>query len=124
MRLERLLMCGLLAAAGAHAEDLPPPPQQSAVPIPDGQVAMATGRIDALVEEVMARTGVPGIAVAVVAGGEVTLAKGYGVREAGKPGPVDADTVFQLASVSKSVGATVVAAEVGRGKLAWGTPVS
>ena len=54
----------------------------------------------------------------------MALAKGYGVREAGKPEPVDADTVFQLASVSKSVGATVVASQVGAGKLAWDTPVT
>ena len=36
---------------------------------------------------------------------------------------VDADTVFQLASVSKSVGATVVAHEVGIGTVDWDTPV-
>ncbi len=72
----------------------------------------------------MAATGVPGIAVAVVDDGEVALVKGYGVREAGKPEPVDGDTVFQIASVSKSVGATVVAREVGKSVVRWDTPVT
>ena len=48
-----------------------------------------------------------------MSGGAVAFTKGYGVLEAGKRAPVDADTVFQLASVSKSVGATVVATRVG-----------
>jgi CubicO group peptidase (beta-lactamase class C family) len=38
--------------------------------------------------------------------------------------PVDADTVFQLASVSKSVGSTVVAELVGEGKIAWDSKLS
>jgi CubicO group peptidase (beta-lactamase class C family) len=106
------------------AEDLPPPPQFSAVPIPDGQIDTAVGRIDELVAGVMERSGVPGIAVAVVRDGEVVLAKGYGVRETGRPEPVDADTVFQLASLSKSVGATVVANQVGLGVVRWEEPVA
>jgi CubicO group peptidase (beta-lactamase class C family) len=48
----------------------------------------------------------------------------FGVREAGKPEPVNADTVFQLASVSKPVASTVVAALVGRGLVRWDDPVS
>ena len=56
------------------------------------------------------------MAVAVVHGGKTVYAKGFGVKDAskgdGQDNKVDADTVFQLASVSKSVGATVVAHEV------------
>jgi CubicO group peptidase (beta-lactamase class C family) len=48
----------------------------------------------------------------------------FGVREAGKPEPVNADTVFQLASVSKPIASTVVAALVGRGLVCWDAPVS
>jgi CubicO group peptidase (beta-lactamase class C family) len=118
-----LALLGLVAGA-AIAEDPPPPPQFSAVPIPDGQIDMAVGKVDELVAEIMQRTGVPGIAVAVVKDGEVVLAKGYGVREIGHPEPVDADTVFQLASVSKSVGATVVAKQVGAGVVRWEEPIA
>jgi CubicO group peptidase (beta-lactamase class C family) len=123
--LKGALVCAAALWAGGppRAEPLPPP-QVSAVPIPDGQVTMAIGRLDGVIEEVLARTDIPGVAVAVVHDGEVTYVKGFGVREASKPEMVDADTVFQLASVSKSVGATVVAAQVAAGKVDWTTPVS
>jgi CubicO group peptidase (beta-lactamase class C family) len=45
---------------------------------------------------------VPGIAVAIVKDGEVVLAQGWGVREAGKSGPVDAHTRFAIASLTKA----------------------
>lgn len=122
MRWGAMLAAGLLAAGAAGADE--PPSRSSAVPIPPGQVERAVAAVDDLVAEVMARTGVPGVAVAVVHDGRVALAKGYGVRVAGEPAAVGADTVFQLASVSKPVGATVVAHEVGRGAVAWDTPVA
>jgi len=122
MRSPAFLLLIALAAAPASAQESPA--AASAVPIPPGQVAMAVGRIDGLVADVMARTGVPGMAVAVVQDGAVLLAKGYGLREVDKPEPVDAATVFQLASVSKSVAATVVAAQVAAGKVAWDTPMT
>ncbi|HWL27476.1 MAG TPA: serine hydrolase, partial [Burkholderiaceae bacterium] len=50
-------------------------------------------------------------------------AKGFGVRVMGDPTPVDPQTVFQLASVSKSLGSTVVASQVGKQVVAWDTPV-
>jgi CubicO group peptidase (beta-lactamase class C family) len=114
----------VLAAGGAVAQEELPPPQVSAVPIPEGQIARAVDRLGALVEDVQARAGIPGIAVAVVSDGGVALARGFGVREAGKPDVVDADTVFQLASVSKSVGATVVARQVAAGAVAWDTRIT
>ena len=119
-----LLAFSLLAAAipAARAED--PPQLYSAVPIPDGQIAMAISKLDGLVTDMMQRTGVPGIAVAVVADGKLSYAKGFGVREANKADKVDPDTVFQIASVSKSVGATVVAREVAAKKVSWNTPIT
>jgi CubicO group peptidase (beta-lactamase class C family) len=75
----------------------------------------------------MKSTGIPGMAVAIVHGGKTVYAKGFGVRDASKgdnpDNKVDADTVFQLASVSKSVGATVVAHEVSQNVVSWETPV-
>jgi CubicO group peptidase (beta-lactamase class C family) len=59
------------------------------------------------------------MAVAVVYGGKTVYAKGFGVREVGKDDKVDADTVFQLASLSKSVAASVVAHQVGTGSVTW-----
>ncbi|EKF17198.1 serine hydrolase [Nitratireductor pacificus] len=110
-------------AAAQHFPDLPPPPQTAGIAIPDGQIDKAVAEVDAIVERVMRETGIPGIAVAVVSRDAVLLQKGYGVRRAGETAAVDADTVFQLASLSKPVGATVVAQQVGEGGIGWDTPM-
>ncbi|BBZ21893.1 serine hydrolase [Mycolicibacter hiberniae] len=103
-----------------------PPNEVSGVDIPVGRVDAAVGRLDGLARDLLDSTGIPGLAVAVVHGGKTVYARGFGVRDTGRPGPdnaVNADTVFQLASLSKSVGATVVAQQVGAGAVAWDTPV-
>ncbi len=107
-----------LAAVGTMS-----PEQYSAVAIPEAQITAAVTKVESLVNDVMARTKIPGMAVAVVHGGKVVYAKGFGVREVGKPETVDPNTVFQLASVSKSVGATVVARAVSDGTVKWTDPV-
>lgn len=100
-----------------------PPNQVAGVDLPNDAVDHAVGELDGLVESLMADTHIPGMAVAVVHGGKTVYAKGFGVRQEGRPDKVDADTVFQLASVSKSVAATVVASQVGAGRVDWTTPV-
>ncbi|OSP55086.1 serine hydrolase [Pseudoruegeria sp. SK021] len=71
----------------------------------------------------MTASGVPGVAVAVVHEGDTIFSKGYGVRELGHPGAVTPDTVFQIASLSKSVAATVVAGQIAETEVDWTTPV-
>jgi CubicO group peptidase (beta-lactamase class C family) len=88
------------------------------------QVADSAEVLDDVVADVMARTGIPGVAVGVVAEDQVVLTEGWGVREEGRPDTVDAETVFQLASLSKPLSSTVVAGLVGEGALDWDTPVS
>ncbi|OBG61884.1 MULTISPECIES: serine hydrolase [unclassified Mycobacterium] len=104
-----------------------PPNEVSGVAIPAGRIDDAVAKVDGLVGDLMKSTGVPGMAVAVVHGGKVLYAKGFGIKDAskgqGRGNRVDADTVFQLASVSKSVGSTVVAHEVSENVVAWDTPV-
>ena len=92
-------------------------------PVPNGSVQGAVAQLDRLVADLMATSGVPGMAVAVVHGARTIYAKGFGTRLIGTNAPVNADTVFQLASVSKSVGATGVAHEVGKGKVRWDSPI-
>lgn len=88
------------------------------------QVEGALAELDAIVEDARSRSGVPGVAVGVVYKDEVVALKGYGVREAGSPAQVDPDTVFQLASVSKPVASTVVAALVGDGVVGWDSRIN
>ena len=99
-----------------------PPSRASTVPIPPKQIEQAIAQVDSIVDDVMKRTGIPRDCRRNRPRGKPVLVKGYGVREVGKPEMVDPDTVFQLASVPKSVGATVIAHEVSDGKFAWDTP--
>ncbi len=121
---------GLAVATGAGASTPPltvdpdqPPSETAGVPVPPGQIEHAIAQLDSLTTSLRRRSGVPGVAVAVVWDGRTVYAKGFGLRRIGEPAPVDADTVFQLASVSKSVSATVVARQIGLGGIAWTTPV-
>ena len=62
---------------------------------------------------------VPGLTIAVVKNDSVVLAKGYGVRELGKPERVDQHTLFAIGSCTKAFGAASVAMLVQDGKLNW-----
>jgi len=103
------------------------PPQQATVPLPDNAVDKAVGWLDGLARDLMEKSGIPGLAVAVVHGGKTVYTKGFGVKDtqAGdvEGNKVGADTVFQLASMSKSLGATVIAHQVGVGAIGWDTPL-
>jgi CubicO group peptidase (beta-lactamase class C family) len=55
--------------------------------------------------------------VAVIAGGDLAWAQGYGVRQAGQSAPITAQTLFQAASISKPVAAVAVMRLVQEGRL-------
>ena len=119
-------LCALFAIQGAQdglAQEQGPPSEVMGVPIPAGQIDRAIGELDHLAAEIMRRSGVPGMAVAVVRDGITVYAKGFGVRKAGTSEAVDADTVFQIASLSKSITGTIVARQVQAGVIDWDTPV-
>jgi CubicO group peptidase (beta-lactamase class C family) len=88
------------------------------------QVTRATQELEKLAQEQIQENALPGIAIAVVFQDKTVYAKGFGVRDTGTKVPIDADTVFQLASMSKSVGSTVVAELVGEGKITWDSKLS
>ncbi|HVY55016.1 MAG TPA: serine hydrolase domain-containing protein, partial [Thermodesulfobacteriota bacterium] len=75
--------------------------------------------LDAFIELAMEQYNVPGASVAVVKDGDIVYLKGFGVRSIGTKDKVDADTVFQLASVTKTFTAASVASMVDRGKLGF-----
>ncbi len=79
----------------------------------------AVEELDKLVKQTLDKTGVPGLAIAVAYDDQVVELKGFGVRQIGKNEPVDADTVFELASVSKAVTSTILAVLVGEGVIRW-----
>lgn len=131
-----VLLAGLLVGAlpGAAETDSPPPafalpdpktppPMAVLLPVPDDRIMAAISTLDDLGQDVLTRTGVPGLAIAVVQGGRTVYARGFGQRAVGQQGRIDADTVFLLASLSKPVGATVVATQVDAGRVSWDSPV-
>ncbi len=85
-----------------------------------------TGKTDGLddfVSQKMTEYEVPGAVVGIVENDTIVYLKGFGVRELGKPGKVDPDTRFQIASVTKYVTAGAIGTLVDEGKLDWDTPV-
>ncbi|XDA97977.1 serine hydrolase [Sulfitobacter sp. LCG007] len=99
------------------------PARATVLPVPQERIADAVASLDGLVKDLLERSGVPGLAVAVVQGQETLLLRGWGLRAVGEQAEVDADTVFLLASLSKSVGATVVATQVAGDLVIWDDPV-
>ncbi|WP_210417710.1 serine hydrolase [Bythopirellula goksoeyrii] len=102
------LACFALSIGTASAAELSPE-----------KVKSALSGLEKVVNQTRQKTGVPGIAIAVVHQDEVVYLKGFGVRQSGHPSSVNADTVFQLASVSKPIATTVLAAMVGEGFIDW-----
>lgn len=80
--------------------------------------------VDAYAEKAGRDWKVPGFSLAIVKDDKVVFAKGYGVRELGKPEPVDADTLFAVASNTKAFTAAALATLVDEGRLKWDDPVT
>ncbi|MGM2863420.1 serine hydrolase [Bacillus cereus group sp. Bce021] len=72
---------------------------------------------DPLFEEKMKKYNVNGSSFVVVHDGKVVVNKGYGYADIEKKIPVTKDTVFQIASVSKTFTALAVMQQVDKGKL-------
>jgi CubicO group peptidase (beta-lactamase class C family) len=87
--------------------------------ISSDSVKSALAQLDPYIRSSLAKTKVPGAAVAVIYNDQVVFLRGYGVRKIGEAAEVDADTVFELASVSKPLASTVLASLVGQGKISW-----
>ncbi len=67
---------------------------------------------------------VPGVAVVIVSGGQIKSLNGYGVRRSGTREKVTPDTVFRLASLSKSFAGTAASVLVNEGKISWDTTIT
>ncbi len=78
--------------------------------------------LDAYIEKARRDGNVPGMAIAIVHG-DTIVTRGYGVRRLGGTEPVDENTVFNVASLTKSFTSAGAALLVGEGKLRWDDPV-
>lgn len=98
------------------------PAAQAQAPTPPAPLDVAA--LDATVARTLKAFDVPGIAVAVVKDGQVVLAKGYGVRSLATKEPVDANTLFGIASNTKAFTAAALGLLVEEGKLRWDDKVT
>lgn len=98
----RLSLILLVAAAWASPLEAAPPAQ-----------------LDQRVEQLRKSLGVPGVTIAIVEGGQTTLARGYGVRGLADPKAVDADTIFSTGSTGKAFTAAALGILVDEGRIKW-----
>jgi CubicO group peptidase (beta-lactamase class C family) len=73
-------------------------------------------RLGGVVTQSMEKTGVPGVAVGILHGGE-TIATGFGVTSVENPLPVTGETLFQIGSITKTFTGTAIMELVEQGKL-------
>lgn len=112
-------MSHILGLVLAVAAQIAPPHAQSV-----RLAASARDTVDRFVAAEMARTRIPGIALAVVRAGKVIKAEGYGVADLEHGIPVTPQTVFKIGSVSKQFIATGIMLLVQDGRLAVDDPIA
>jgi CubicO group peptidase (beta-lactamase class C family) len=106
----------LVLAATAFAVGNPVDAQQ-----PSDAIAR---QLDAYTTQAVKDWGAVGLAISVVKDGRVVFAKGYGVRELGKPELVDSATLFAIGSTTKAMTAASIGMLVDEGKVRWDDPVT
>lgn len=123
LRLSAALLLGCILVLPALAQTVPVAlgaiPPEDVFPLAQGGVEKALAALPAAIEDTLKRSNVPGAAVAVVHGGRTVFARGFGVRELGKSATIDQTTVFQIASLSKPIAATIAATQVSKGVVKW-----
>ncbi len=77
----------------------------------------STRQLDAFIRSEMRRAQIPGMAVGFAQGGVVRFTKGYGFADLARRRVVTTDTLFHIASVTKTVTATAVMRLVEAGKI-------
>jgi CubicO group peptidase (beta-lactamase class C family) len=80
--------------------------------------------LDRIVDQVQAHYRLPGFAIGVVENGEVVYRRTSGERIAGEGGEIGPDTLFKIASNTKSMTTATLARLVDAGKLRWDDPVT
>jgi CubicO group peptidase (beta-lactamase class C family) len=95
-----------------------------AAPVPARAAPTTEEAIDAAVRSAQSRSGIPGLSVAVMLGGRIVYAKGFGQADVATRAPADAKTVYPLGSISKQFTAAAVLKLAADGRLALADPVA
>jgi CubicO group peptidase (beta-lactamase class C family) len=129
IRTRRSILAGVVVGAALvaavaprlHAQDVSASPEARAARVEKGLLPgiVIAGRPSPAkpLAERMSALKTPGVSVAVINGGVIEWAKGYGVTDTGGNTPVTPQTLFQAASLSKPVAALAALRLVEQGKL-------
>lgn len=98
-------------------------PFVGARPSPTQDAAAFKRHLDARAPSLLERFGVPGVSIATVAAGQPADAYAYGFADLAQRRPMTSDTVFEVASISKSFTAWGVMGLVEADRLALDAPV-
>lgn len=101
------------AVGAAKRKSVPPPPDEATL-----------AKIEQRMQQLLRERAVPGAAIAIVHDGRLAWQRAFGVQDAGSRKPVDAHTVFEAASVSKTVFAYATLKLCERGTLALDAPLT
>ena len=105
------------SAVAAPSGGLVPAP----MPVADG---FDVRQFEDMAQQLVADQRIPGMAMAIVRNGRVVSARGYGITDMHAAEPVDAHTVFRLASLSKAFAGTMAGLLVNDGVLRWDSRVT
>ena len=125
MRLAFLLLaaCAPVRAPRPLAVDLVPP-VAFADPARGAKLAAAFPALDRLLEAQRAEQHIPGLAFGVVVDGALVYARGVGVLDLERATPVDADTVFRIGSMTKTITSLAILQLRDRGLLSLDDPMT
>jgi CubicO group peptidase (beta-lactamase class C family) len=125
----RIVCALLLGCAAAALQAAPTEPQPAVAPAIEASIRrIETGLLLPVVVEGqpsepmrladrMQFYKTPGVSIAFIDAGQIKWARGYGVRESGRPEPVTTETLFEAGSISKPVTALAALRLVQAGKL-------
>lgn len=86
-------------------------------------MAVSLQAIDATIKSILSVTGAPGVSLGVLQSGKIVHTLHHGCRDVERKLKADSDTIYGVASLTKSMTAGAIAMLVGDGKLSWTTPV-
>ena len=80
-------------------------------------------QLDSVLLEIMSRWGIPGMGIGIVQDGEIVYARGFGVQSLATGVPVNVDSIFGVASISKCFVASAIMQLVEQGEIQLDLPL-
>ncbi len=84
---------------------------------------MNSNKLDTVLQEILARWGIPGLGVGIVEEKEIVYTRCFGVQSLATRAPVTPDSIFCVASITKCFVATAVMQLVEQGAVELDAPV-